>query len=51
MAEDPAALRILVFTRTAGFRHASIPTGVATLRELASADGIAVDHIQGRDGK
>jgi len=39
-------LRILVFTRTAEFRRASIPTGVATRRELASADGILVDHTE-----
>lgn len=43
-AHDAGALRILVFTRTDGFRHDSIPTGVATLRELAAAEGIAVDH-------
>lgn len=46
MPRDTAALRILVFTRTAGFHHNSIPAGVATLRELASADGIAVDHTE-----
>jgi type 1 glutamine amidotransferase len=34
--------RILVFTRTAGYHHESIPTGVQTLRELAQAESIAV---------
>ena len=33
---------ILVFTRTAGYHHESIPVGVQTLRELAQAEGIAV---------
>ncbi|MEP6897529.1 MAG: ThuA domain-containing protein [Rhodanobacter sp.] len=35
-------LSILVFTRTAGYRHESIPVGVQTLRELAQAEGIGV---------
>jgi type 1 glutamine amidotransferase len=39
--------RILVFTRTAGYHHESIPTGVQALRELAQAEGIAV--IQSED--
>ncbi|GAA0244564.1 ThuA domain-containing protein [Rhodanobacter caeni] len=34
--------RILVFTRTAGYRHESIPTGVQALRKLAQAEGVAV---------
>lgn len=38
-AETP---RILVFTRTAGYHHESIPTGVQTLRELGQAEGIEV---------
>jgi len=29
---------ILVFTRTAGYRHASIPAGIAALRRLADGD-------------
>ena len=35
--------RILVFTRTAGFRHASIPAGTAAVRAIGSAHGFAVD--------
>jgi type 1 glutamine amidotransferase len=34
--------RVLVFTRTTGFRHASIPTGIATVRALGAEDGFAV---------
>ncbi len=41
---DPApdSLHILVFTRTAGFRHASIPDGIACFRELAAEHGFAL---------
>ncbi len=37
---DPA--RILVFTRTAGYRHDSIPAGVEALRRAAPANGLDV---------
>ena len=30
----PGGFRVLVFTRTAGFRHASIEAGVAAVRRL-----------------
>ncbi len=33
---------ILVFTRTTGYRHASIPAAVATVRALGRRDGFAV---------
>ena len=39
-------LRILVFTKTNGYRHQSIEKGVATLRELAQINGIKVDHTE-----
>ena len=41
-AAGPAPYRVLVFTRTTGFRHASIPTGIGTVRELGAAGGFAV---------
>lgn len=41
-AAGPAPYRVLVFTRTTGFRHASIPTGIAAVRELGTAGGFAV---------
>jgi len=44
LADAPAEPAILVFTRTAGFRHDSIPTAVATLRALGQAQGLRVDH-------
>src|SRR3954463_15073289 len=38
--------RMLVFTRTAGYRHDSIPAAVAAIRDLASRHGIKVDHTE-----
>ncbi|HZX96217.1 MAG TPA: ThuA domain-containing protein [Myxococcales bacterium] len=34
--------RIVVFTRTLGFRHDSIPAAVAAMRDIAALDGLAV---------
>jgi cytochrome c len=36
-------VRVLVFTRTAGFRHASIEDGVAAIRDLGRRHGFGVD--------
>ena len=42
-ADTPAATqRVLVFSRTLGFRHASIPVGVDTIRDLGKAHGFEV---------
>src|SRR4051812_30826733 len=38
--------RMLVFTKTAGYRHDSIPAAVAAIRDLASRHGLAVDHTE-----
>lgn len=43
-ASRPPAM--LVFTRTGGYRHASIPDAVETLRALATAEGLAMDHSE-----
>ncbi|OAR23016.1 glycosyl hydrolase [Streptomyces sp. ERV7] len=43
---DRTAKRVLVFSRTAGFRHDSIPAGIAALKELGSANGITVDATE-----
>lgn len=37
---------VLVFTKTAGFRHASIPAGVAMVEELGTEHGFSVDHTE-----
>ncbi len=38
----PQAFRILAFTRTLGFRHESIPDGLALVSDLGSANGFSV---------
>ncbi|WP_327672461.1 MULTISPECIES: ThuA domain-containing protein [unclassified Streptomyces] len=38
--------RVLVFSKTAGFRHDSIPEGIAALKELGAADRLAVDTTE-----
>ncbi|TLQ42756.1 ThuA domain-containing protein [Streptomyces marianii] len=43
---DRTAERVLVFSRTAGFRHDSIPSGIAALKELGTADNITVDATE-----
>jgi cytochrome c len=38
-----AAFHVLVFTKTAGFRHDSIPRGIGLIHALGAANGFAVD--------
>jgi glucose/arabinose dehydrogenase len=38
--------RILVFSKTAGFRHASIPQGKAAIQKLGAENGFAVDTTE-----
>ena len=45
-AEAAPPARVLVFSRTEGFRHDSIDTAVATLQWLAAAEGLAADHSE-----
>ncbi|WP_405997618.1 ThuA domain-containing protein [Streptomyces sp. NBC_00829] len=45
-APDRTAKRVLVFSRTAGFRHDSIPAGVAALKELGRTSDITVDATE-----
>lgn len=42
-AEDA---RVLVFTKTEGWRHDSIPDAVEAVRQLGAAHGFAVDHTE-----
>ncbi|MGW6538134.1 lectin [Streptomyces sp. NPDC055011] len=44
-AADPA-YKVLVFSRTAGFRHSSIDDGVAALRALGTTGNFAVDATE-----
>jgi type 1 glutamine amidotransferase len=43
--QQPAA-RILVFSKTAGFRHSSIETGVALVKKIGAEQGVAVDATE-----
>ena len=38
--------RVLVFSRTTGFRHASIPDGIAAIRTLGAARGFVVEATE-----
>lgn len=38
--------RVLVFSKTAGFRHDSIPDGIAAIRRIGSEGGFAVDATE-----
>jgi cytochrome c len=38
--------RVLVFSKTLGFRHANIPLGIAALKSLVATNGFAVDATE-----
>ena len=38
-AKPKEARKVLVFSKTAGFRHGSIPTGVEAMRQMGKATG------------
>jgi type 1 glutamine amidotransferase len=42
----PQAPRVLVFSRTAGYRHASIEPGIAAIRAIGQAEGFDVDATE-----
>ena len=43
---SPARFRVLVFSKTTGFRHDSIPVGIATIRRLGREHGFAVEQTE-----
>lgn len=45
-AQTPPVPVVLVFSKTAGFRHGSIPAGIAAIRELGAANGFTVDATE-----
>ncbi len=45
-ASAPRAARVLVLSKAAGFRHASIPAGVRAIRQLGERHGFAVDATE-----
>jgi type 1 glutamine amidotransferase len=42
----PARSRVLVYTKTTGFRHDSIPAGIAAIRRLGRDHGFAVEQTE-----
>jgi type 1 glutamine amidotransferase len=44
--EAAVAFRVLVLSKTAGFRHASIPAGIAAIQQLGRANGFTVDATE-----
>jgi cytochrome c len=42
----PTPIRVLVFTKTAAFRHTSIPVAISTFRELGARNALAVDATE-----
>lgn len=46
LASTPVTPRVLVFSRTEGFRHDSIPDGIAALTEVAKRRGWAIDFTE-----
>jgi type 1 glutamine amidotransferase len=45
-AGERGPARVLLFSRTLGFRHASIPVAVAALRREGPRHGLTVDHTE-----
>lgn len=48
IAEVPEVVvaQVLVFSKTAGYRHESIEKGVATLGEIGNANGFQITHTE-----
>src|SRR5918992_902260 len=44
--QRPTGFRVLVFTKTDGFRHSSIPSAIQALGELGAQNGFAVDATE-----
>src|SRR3954453_12756702 len=45
-AAGPTLSKVLVFSKTAGFRHDSIPQGIAMIQALGAANGFSVDATE-----
>ncbi|MGW1800873.1 ThuA domain-containing protein [Streptomyces sp. NPDC001984] len=46
VSDSADAKRVLVFSKTAGFRHDSIPEGIATVKQLGESNGFTVDATE-----
>ncbi|MGA2751318.1 MAG: ThuA domain-containing protein [Verrucomicrobiota bacterium] len=45
-AESPAWFRVLIFSKTTGYRHASITNGIAAIRQLGAEHNFGVDATE-----
>src|SRR5439155_20493534 len=45
-AESEPGFAVLVFSKTTGFRHDSIPQGIAAIKPLGAVHGFAVDNTE-----
>jgi cytochrome c len=45
-ADDPGDFNVLVFSKTAGFRHDSIPDGIAAIRKLGENHHFTIDSTE-----
>src|SRR4051812_4939713 len=45
-AKPKSRAHVLVFSKTAGFRHDSIPAGIAAIRILGRANGLSVSATE-----
>ncbi|MBY8874064.1 ThuA domain-containing protein [Micromonospora sp. PLK6-60] len=45
-AQAAEAFSVLIFSKTAGFRHDSIPTGIAAIQKLGADNGFTVDTTE-----
>ena len=43
---EPGEAKVLVFSKTAAFRHGSIPSGIAAIQQLGQQNGFAVDTTE-----
>ena len=46
LGRAPTGSRVLVFSRTTGYRHASIPAAARAIRTLGEEAGFAVEHTE-----
>src|SRR5712664_3728931 len=46
LSAQPPAFKVLVFSATAGYRHASITNGIAIIKALGATNNFAVDTTE-----
>jgi type 1 glutamine amidotransferase len=46
LADQTPAFKVLIYSATAGFRHASIPNGIAAIQKLGAANNFSVETTE-----